>query len=125
MPGMDEPPAPISPDAPVSPVVDAYESDRQRRHAARRHFLAAPAYCIAFDAEGRAVLCEKCYEYWPNRDPEDATIYRPLSRHVDLEEAERRLRLLCGGPIYYDESGRVVREGPSRKRVWGVPTDDD
>jgi hypothetical protein len=70
-------------------------------------------------------LWEKCYEYWPNRDPEDATIYRPLSRHADLEEAERRLRLLCGGPIYYDESGRVVREGPSRKCAWGVPTDDD
>jgi len=28
-----------------------------------------------------------------------------ISRHDTLEEAERRLRQICGGPIYYDAEG--------------------
>ena len=42
------------------------------------------------------MLAEKYNEYWPEREPEDATIWRPISSHPDLEEAEKRLRLILG-----------------------------
>jgi hypothetical protein len=70
----------------------ATPADRQRRHAARRFFREAPPYCIEFDTDGSAMLCRKCYEYWPERTPEEATTWRMISRHETLEEAERRLR---------------------------------
>ena len=44
----------------------------------------------------------------------------------NLEEAERRMRLLIGGPVYYDAEGRVVSKAPRRTPRWGLPpTDDD
>jgi hypothetical protein len=116
----------------ISPAVpekaarpDELHHDRERRHAARRFFRAAPPYCIEFDAEGAAVLCERFYEYWPDREPEEATTWRPISRHKDLEEAERRLRLILGAPIYYDTEGRVVSNPPrQRKTRWALPPTD-
>jgi hypothetical protein len=62
------------------------------------------------------VLSEKYYEYWSGMEPEDATTWRPISRHQNLEEAEKRLRLILGTPIYYDEEGRVVSK-PLRCRA--------
>ena len=102
------------------------EDNHEHRLAARRYFRAAPPYCIEFDATGAAVLSEKYYEYWPDREPEDATTWRPISRHQDLEEAERRLRLICGTPHYYDEEGRVVSKPPPRRRTtrWAMPPTD-
>jgi hypothetical protein len=91
---------------------DELAEDRERRHEARRFFRAAPPYCIEFDADGTAMLCQKVYEYWPNQEPEEATAWRVISRHQNLEEAERRMRLIIGGPVYYDAEGRVVSKAP-------------
>jgi hypothetical protein len=108
------------------PVPDRFAADRQRRHAARRFFREAPPYCIEFDKDGSAMLCRKCYEYWPDRAPEEATTWRMISRHETLEEAERRLRQICGGPIYYDAEGRLMNKAPPRRSGWEMPpTDDD
>jgi hypothetical protein len=104
---------------------DELALDRERRHAARHFFRAAPPYCIEFDADGTAMLCEKFYEYWPNREPEEATTWRPVSRHQNLEEAERRMRLIIGGPVYYDSEGRVLNKAPRRRPRGGVPPTDD
>jgi hypothetical protein len=104
---------------------DTLADERERRHEARRFFRAAPPYCIELDAEGMAMLCEKVYEYWPEREPEDATTWRPISRHQNLEEAERRMRLIIGGPVYYDAEGRVVSKAPHRKPRWDLPPTDD
>lgn len=104
---------------------DELADDRERRHAARRFFRAAPPYCIQFDADGTATLCEKFYEYWPNLEPEEATTWRPISRHRDLEEAEQRMRLIVGGPVYYDADGRVLGQTPRHKPRWGLPPTDD
>ena len=79
---------------------DELAEDRERRHEARRFFRAAPPSCIEFDADGTAMLCQKVYEYWPNQEPEDATTWRVISRHQNLEEAECRMRLIIGGPVY-------------------------
>ena len=101
------------------------DADRERRHTARRFFRAAPPYSIVFDAEGTALLCQKAYEYWPDLEPEDATTWRVISRHQNLEEAERRLRFICGGPVYYDSEGRVISKAPQRKPRWDMPPTDD
>ena len=106
--------------AEAEPVDDA---EREHRHAARRYFRAAPPYCIEFDTDGTAMLCQKYYEYWPHRDPEEATTWRVISRHCDLEEAERRLRLICSTPVYYDAEGRILK-GPCRKPRWDMPPTD-
>ena len=108
------------------PEPDGSTRDRERRHAARRIFRAAPPFRVEFSLEGKVLLCEKSYEYWPNLEPEEATTWRTISRHDNLEEAERRLRLICGSPIYYDDEGRVVTNPPKRRpRNYGVPTDDE
>ena len=86
---------------------DEQQNDRECRHAARR------------------LLCQKFNEYWPNLAPQDATRWRAISRHQNLEEAERRLRLICGGPIYYDSAGRVLANGPRQKPRWDLPPTDD
>jgi hypothetical protein len=104
---------------------DKAADDRSRRHAARRFFREAPPYCIEFDTDGTVMLCQKCYEYWPDREPEEATTWRMISRHETLEEAERRLRQICGGPIYYDDEGRMVNKAPRRKPRWEMPPADD
>jgi hypothetical protein len=104
---------------------DELAQDRERRHEARRFFRAAPPYCIEFVAERTAMLCQKVYEYWPNQEPEEATTWRVISRHQNLEEAERRLRIICGGPVYFDAQGHVVSKAPRRKPRWDMPPDDD
>ena len=110
-----------------NPLVEPDELalDGERRHAARRFFREAPPYCIEFDTDGTAMLCEKLYEYWPNLEPEEATMWRLISRHQNLEEAERGMRLIIGGPVYYDAEGRVVNNGPSSNPFWGMPPTDD
>jgi hypothetical protein len=82
---------------------DELALDRERRHAARRFFRAAPPYCVEFDADGTAMLCEKFYEYWPNLEPEEATTWRVISRHRDLEEAMRDRRLACRLWIIFEQ----------------------
>jgi hypothetical protein len=52
-------------------------------------------------------------------------MWRLISRHQNLEEAERRMRLIIGGPVYYDAEGRVVNKGPSSNPRWGMPPTDD
>jgi hypothetical protein len=57
-------------------------------------------------------------------EPEEATTWRPISRHQNLEEAER-MPLIIGGPVYYDAEGRVLSKVPRRKPRWGMPPTDD
>ena len=104
---------------------DAYVEDRERRHAAREFYRAAPPYCVQFAADGTVQLCVKDYEYWPGQEPEDATIWRPISRHANLEEAERRLKVIIGGPVFYDAEGRAVNRPKRRKPLWSMPPSDD
>jgi hypothetical protein len=35
------------------------------------------------------------------------------------------MRLIIGGPVYYDAEGRVVSKAPRRKPRWDMPPDDD
>jgi hypothetical protein len=105
----------------TDPTVHA--EDRARRHEARDYYLSAPPYCIQFASDGTAQLCQKEYEFWPDRSPEEATTWRVLSSHANLEEAERRLKFIVGGPVYYDAEGRVVRA--KRRPTFGMPPSDD
>jgi PAS domain-containing protein len=118
-------PVPAPTAKPDEPRDEHARDQEQRIHAARRFFQAAPPYCIEFDLDGTVMLCEKFYEYWPEHEPEEATTWRLISRHQTLEEAERRLRLICSAPIYYDTEGRVVTKTPRRKPRWDLPPKDD
>ena len=73
------------------PVVD---DDLSRRKLARQFYRTAPPYCIQFENNGRVTLRQKSYEYWENQEPEQATTWVTISIHDNLEEAERRLRLI-------------------------------
>ena len=97
---------------------DGYDADEQLRRAlaqerhareARRLFEEAPFYRIQPEADGAVSLRRKGYEYWPARPPAAATRWRVLSVHRNLEEAERRLRLIASPPVHYDERGGLAR----------------
>jgi hypothetical protein len=105
------------------PTVD---DDTGRRIAARRFYRAAPPYLIEFEDNGTVALKRKTYEYWDTHDPEDATTWITISTHDDLEEAERRLRLICGPSIYYDADGKPMKAPRKAKPRWpSAPADDD
>jgi hypothetical protein len=93
--------------------------DDPRILEARRLYRAAPRYRIQFEADGTVSLCAKRYRYWPERPPAAATCWPVISRHPDLEDAERRLRHITTPPIYYDESGRPVLVPPRAPPAWG------
>ena len=94
------------------------------RLAARRFYRSAPPYCTQFEDDGSVTLRRKTYEYWEQREPEEATTWEIISRHDDLEEAERRLRFIVSSPVYYDAEGRPVRS-PNRSRArWPMPPTD-
>jgi hypothetical protein len=94
--------------------------------ASRRFYRAAPPYCIEFANDGKVTLRQKTYEYWDTGDPEDATSWVTLSTHDDLEEAERRLRFICGPTIYYDAEGKSTKAPRKQKPRWpSAPPDDD
>jgi hypothetical protein len=95
------------------------------RQEARRFYLAAPSFRIQFETDGAVSLCMKRYEYWEQLAPEDATEWHPISRHKDLEEAERRLRHVCSSPVYYDAEGRLARAPRTVTPLWNLPPDDD
>jgi hypothetical protein len=86
---------------------------------ARRLYRAAPRYRVQFEADGTVSLCEKRYRYSPERPAAAATCWPVLSRHPDLEDAERRLRHITTPPIYYDERGRPVLVPPPAPPAWG------
>jgi hypothetical protein len=86
----------------------ALEQERHRL-AARRFFDAAPLYRVQFEADGTVSLRQKSYDYWPARPPSSATRWRVLSTHRDLDEAERRLRLITSLPVHYDGRGRLTQ----------------
>lgn len=118
----DEPDrTPRDPPEPAPPGDDG----RAHRLEARRFYAAAPAYRIQFETDGTVSLCRKHYEYWDHLAPEEATAWRPISRHADLEEAERRLRHVCGPMVYYDERGRVAQAPRAVRPDWTMPPDDD
>ena len=97
---------------------DGYDADEQLRRAlaqqqhvreARRFFEEAPLYRVEFEDDGTVSLRRKGYEYWPARPPAAATLWRVLSTHRDLEDAERRLRHIASPPVHYDERGRLAQ----------------
>ena len=106
---------------------EAEEAAEQRaRLAARRHFRAAPPYCIRFEADGRVSLRRKRYSYWGEADPAAATRWEPISYHADLEAAEQRLRHITSPTSYYDAHGRLVAAPRHREAEWDdVPEDDE
>lgn len=108
--------------AELPPAVD---EDLAHRLTARRFYREAPPYCIRFEDNGAVTLRQKVYEYWENREPEEATTWTILSTHNDLDEAERRLRLICTGSIYYDAEGRQVKPPRRAKPRWDMPPADD
>jgi hypothetical protein len=89
------------------------------RTSSRPAAYTAPRYRIQFEADGTVSLCEKRYRYWPERPAVTATCWAVLSRHPDLEDAERRLRHVTTPPIYYDERGRPVLVPPPAPPAWG------
>ncbi len=108
------------------PLLDtAEDDDLSRRLAARRFYREAPPYCIRFEDDGTVSLRRKRYEYWDEQDPEHATTWIPISTHENLEEAERRLRLICSAAIYYDDEGKPVQPPQAINSKWSVPPADD
>ncbi len=85
--------------------------DRAAKHrrAARRFHRAAPPYSIFFEDDGRVTLRRKRYEYWEYRSPEEATTWTIISTHDNVDEAQRRLRLICCAPLFYDDAGRPTK----------------
>ncbi|MGE4049097.1 MAG: hypothetical protein AB7F35_29920 [Acetobacteraceae bacterium] len=102
----------------------AEDADREHRLAARRFYRAAPPYCIQPEANGTVSLRQKTYEYYPEREPEEATSYVVISTHDCLDEAERRLRLITGPAIYYDAEGRPTKPPRNTKSRWVMPPTD-
>jgi hypothetical protein len=76
---------------------------------AQRLFEAAPRYRIQFEPDGTVSLREKCFLPSLKAPPSAATVWRILSGHPNLEEAERRLRHITAPPVYYDETGHLAR----------------
>jgi len=107
--------------APRPPVND----ETAHRLAARRLYRAAPPYCVRFEDNGTVTLRQKTYEYWDDREPEEATTWIMISTHGDLEEAERRLRVICGPLLYYDADGRPTKPPRRSKPRWPMPPADD
>ena len=112
MPGWDSehqhrapPPDPAGPAEEPGPG----EVHEARRRAALAWFEAVPPYCIGAEPDGSHSLRRKRFEFRGEADPRLATRWTLLSRHPDLEEAERRLRHVCGPRLYYDERGRPAR----------------
>jgi hypothetical protein len=107
------------------PPAEEQDDTDARRLDAHAYFLAAPPYRIEAEVCGGFSLGMKQYEWWDGMQPEEATTWPQLSRHKDLEEAERRLRHLCSGPHFYDAEGRLVRppEGAVKPR-WNLPPED-
>lgn len=85
----------------------AIEQERHRA-AARRFFEAAPLYRVEFEEDGTVSLRKKSYEFWPDRPPAACIRWRVVSKHPDLEHAERRLRHIATPPVYYDGRGRLA-----------------
>lgn len=103
------------PPVPEAEEVGPRELYERRHRAALRYFEAVPPYCIRPEADGMLSLCRKRFHFTALPDPVTATRWTVISRHAELEEAERRLRLLCGPKLYYDERGRITGAPPGRE----------
>ncbi len=101
------------------------DDDLARRLSARRYYREAPPYRIQFEDNGAVTLRQKRYEYWDNQEPEEATTWVVLSTHDSLEEAERRLRLICSTPLYYDADGHPTKPPRRSSPRWPMPPSDD
>ncbi len=75
---------------------------------ARRLYEAAPRYCIRFEADGTLSLREKFFLPSLRPLPAAPLIWRIISQHPTLDEAERRLRHITAPPIFYDAKGQVA-----------------
>jgi hypothetical protein len=53
--------------------------------------------------------------------PEDATTWRAVSHHADLDRAERQLRHVYSGPHFYDADGRLIQAWATAKPRWALP----
>ena len=104
----------------------AVQDDHARRVAARRFYRAAPPYLIEFEDSGSVALKRKTYEFWDTGDPEDATTWVTISTHDDLEDAERRLRHICGPAFFMISEGKPAKPPRKAKARWpSCPPDDD
>jgi hypothetical protein len=101
------------------------DDDLSRRLTARQFYRAAPPYCIQFENNGCVTLRQKRYEYWENLEPEEATTWITISTHENLEEAERRLRLICTTPVFYDAEGKPTKPPRRTRPRWPAPPTDD
>ena len=103
---------------PPEPTADDTSSPGEvhaaRHRAALAWFEAVPPYCIRAEPDGSHSLRRKRFEFRGQPDPRLATRWTVLSRHPDLEAAERRLRHVCGPRLYYDERGRLTQPPPER-----------
>lgn len=104
----DEAPAPQAAEEPSPREVH----DRRHR-AALDYFALVPPYCIRPEPDGTLSLCRKRFHFTGAPDPAAATRWTVLSRHAELEEAERRLRHVCGPKLYYDARGRLTGAPPA------------
>ncbi len=75
---------------------------------ARRLYEVAPRYCIRFEPDGTLSLREKFFLPSLRPLPTAPLIWRIISQHPTLEEAERRLRHITAPPIFYDAKGQVA-----------------
>ena len=100
------------------PGIDAH------RLEARRFYRAAPPYCIRFEDNGTVTLRRKDYDYYEDRDPELATIWKIISTHAELDGAERRLRMICSSSLYYDAEGKPAKSPRKAKPRWPMPPSD-
>lgn len=100
------------------------EQDRAIR-AAHDYFRAVPPYRVTFEETGKVCLSRKHYEFWQGDEPADATHWVVVSRHANLEEAERRVRLITSPPVYYDARGQLAQGPPLPEPTYNMPPDDE
>jgi hypothetical protein len=96
-----------------APYVSPREVFEREYRAARDYFEIVPPFCIRAEEDGSYTLHRKSFQFAAYGGAAAATCWELVSRHPDLEEAERRLRHVCGPKLYYDSRGRITGAPPS------------
>ncbi|RAI60655.1 hypothetical protein [Roseicella frigidaeris] len=103
------------------PYVSPGEVFAREYRAARDYFEIVPPFCIQAEEDGSYTLHRKAFQFTAHGGAAAATLWVPVSRHPDLEEAERRLRHVCGPKLYYDGKGRITGAPPSFQDWLAMP----
>lgn len=101
-----------SPEQP-KPYVSPRDIFEREYRAALGYFEIVPPFCIRAEDDGSYTLLRKSFHFTAHGGAAAATCWMLVSRHPDLEEAERRLRHVCGPKLYYDGRGRITGAPPS------------